>query len=339
MQRVFRKIRSPQPLPSLRHHSGFTLIELLVVIAIIAILVALLLPAVQQAREAARRSQCLNNLKQLGLAVHNFHDVHGVIVSNSFPQMISGSPDPTGKWLYKRFSGFVMLLPFLEQTALFQRFDATNDFEHANNVAVEADTSPLPAYFCPSRRAPEKTPASFSTTAARQFRHRGDYAFCGGGELLNGTRSHVHADLNATFSNGMFVMPRVDSNRAWQKAGQLTFAKVTDGLSNTIAIGEKRIREYRNGSNALIDGVGVNSMDGPTYLWGHFTSRNTASPMNRPIVSSVWDNFDANFGSEHTGGGNFLMGDGAVRFISENINLTTYNLLAGRDDGKPVGEF
>lgn len=137
-------------------------------------------------------------------------------------------------------------------------------------------------------------------------------------------RSHVHADLNTTLSSGMFVMPRVDGNRAWTKPGQLTFAKVTDGLSNTFAIGEKHIKDGAN--------------DGPTYLWGHFTSRNTASPMNGPVVGT-WGNYDANFGSSHVGGCHFLLGDGAVRFISENISLVTYNLLAARDDNKVVGEF
>ncbi len=316
--------------------TGFTLIELLVVIAIIAILVALLLPAVQQAREAARRTSCKNNLKQLGIAMHNFHDVHGVIPASSFPQRISTSPDPDPEWRYKRFSGFTVLLPFLEQHALHDAFNIEQDYEHTDNRTVELEHSPISVYFCPSRRSLEKTPTTFN--AARQNRHRGDYAFCGGGELPDGTQSHVHSNLSSDRGNGMFVMPRVDGNRAWRKPGQLTFAAVTDGLSNTFAIGEKRVREYRNDSGNLIDNAGSTTIDGPNYLWGHFTSRNAASPMNRPITSS-WGNYDANFGSEHKGGAQFLFGDGAVHFISENINFELYNLLASRNDGKPTGEF
>jgi len=311
---------------------GFTLVELLVVIAIIGVLVALLLPAVQQAREAARRMQCTNNLKQMGLGVHNFHDTYGVINSGSYPNIPSTTAEPCR---YRRFSGFVVILPFLEQGALHDSYNFEQDFEHADNIAVELATDPIGSYFCPSRRPPERTP-TVGFSAARQNRHRGDYAFCGGGELPNGERSHVHADLSGTQSNGMFVMPRPEPNgRCFRKPGQLTFASIDDGLSNTLAIGEKRIEEFRDLDNNLIDGVGSNSADGPTYLWGHFTSRNTSSPMNGPIISG-WGNLDANFASKHPGGCNFLLGDGSVRFIPETVNFEVYNLLASRNSGRPV---
>ncbi|HWL10490.1 MAG TPA: DUF1559 domain-containing protein [Planctomicrobium sp.] len=322
-----------------RRNAGFTLIELLVVIAIIAILVALLLPAVQQAREAARRSQCKNNLKQIGLAIHNFHDQYGVIPSNAFPNFITNSPDATTNWHWKTFSGWVILLPYLEQTALFNAFDSTVVNGTGVNNTIESNHSPIPVYFCPSRRAPAKE---------SNGRHLGDYAFCGGGIMEDGRGSHVHSDLtklntsngNAdanNYANGMFVMPRVNSNRVWQKPGQLTFASVKDGLSNTFAIGEKRTQEYRNSSGSLID-VAATSLDRQHYRWGYWSSRNTRSPMNGPVLTS-WGNNDANFASEHTGGGHFLMGDGAVRFVSENINHETYNALASREGGEVVGEF
>ncbi len=312
------------PLKDHNRH-GFTLVELLVVIAIIGVLVALLLPAVQQAREAARRMQCTNQMKQFGLAIHNFHDTYGVIPANSYPPPPS---NPTEVWNYSRFSGWVPLLPQLEQQALHDTFHIELDYGHADNNQVNRDMDPLPIFFCPSRRAPEKNPSD--------FQHRGDYAFCAGGEMIDGERSHVHADLRSTHSNGMFVMPRVEANnRVWKKPGQLTFASVTDGMSNTFAIGEKRVKEYRDTNNALIDGVTTGNADGPHYRWGFHSSRNTTSPMNGPIIGG-WGNHDANFASQHPGGCNFLLGDGSVRFIPETINFEVYNLLAARNSGKPV---
>ncbi len=310
---------------NLASRRGFTLVELLVVIAIIGVLVALLLPAVQAAREAARRTQCVNNLKQIGLGIHNFHDTFGVIPACSFQPRPSSSPTPASEWRYSRFSGWVVIMPYLEQQPLHDSFNIFADYGHADNHPQE----PLSVYFCPSRRPPEMQP-----TGNQQA--RGDYAFCGGGQMPDGSWSHVHANLSDTQSNGMFVMPRLGRNdQIWTRAGQLTFAQVRDGLSNTIAVGEKRVEEYRDASGTLIDGVTQAQADGPHYRWGFHSTRNTRSPMNGPLVSS-WGNYDANFASEHPGGCNFLLGDGSVRFIAENINYDVYNILAARDSDKPV---
>lgn len=311
--------------PPRRTKYGFTLVELLVVIAIIGVLIALLLPAVQQAREAARRMQCTNHLKQFGLAIHNFHDTYGVINANSFQSSTSGSTDV---WYYRNFSGWVPLLPGLEQQALHDAFDVKKTQSDSFNNAVCADNDPIGMFFCPSRRAPEKH--------ATSGQHLGDYAFCGGGELPNGDRSHVHADLASTHNNGMFAMPRLGgSGQPWKKPGQLTFASIEDGLSNTIAVGEKRIDEFRDSSNTLIDGVSQATADGAHYRWGFHSSRNVTSPMNGPLLGS-WGNYDANFASLHPGGCNFLFADGSVHFIPETVNFDVYNLLAIRNSGKPV---
>lgn len=183
--------------------------------------------------------------------------------------------------------------------------------------------------FCPSRRPPERQPNDPKQA-------RGDYAFCGGGQLPGGSWSFIHSDLSATKSNGMFVQPRLEPGGAiWKKPGQLTFAQVTDGLSNTIAVGEKRVEEFRDANNQLIDGASAGTIDGPQYRWGFHSSRGTRSPMNGPVTSAFGD-YDANFGSKHPGGCNFLLGDGSVRFLPETINYDVYNILAARNSGKPV---
>lgn len=305
---------------------GFTLVELLVVIAIIGVLVALLLPAVQQAREAARRMQCVNNMKQMGLAVHNFHDTHGVIPAASFSQ----PPDPdnqVGIWRYVRFSGWVVLLPFIEQQQFHDAFDIEQAVDSTFNVNVFQQVDPIAGYFCPSRRPPERVPDSAY--------HRGDYAFCAGGELPNGTASHCNT-VNPALANGMFLRPRSESNgQPYKRPGQLTFAQVEDGLSNTFAIGEKRIEEFRDLNNDLIDNVEQAQIDWVHFRWGFHSTRNTTSPMNGPLLGALND-LDANFGSKHPGGCNFLMGDGSVRFVPETIDHLVYNLVAARNSGRPA---
>jgi hypothetical protein len=246
---------------------------------------------------------------QFGLAVHNFHDTFGVIPAGAFPDRPSNSQTPAAQWMYSRFSGWVVLMPYLEQQALHDSFNIFADYGHADNIPQE----PLALFFCPSRRRPERVPGANGQA-------RGDYAFCGGGAMPNGSRSHVHADMSNTLSNGMFVMPRLEpGNRIWRSQGQLSFAAVTDGLSNTIAIGEKRVEEFRNASGALIDGVTVGNADGPQYRWGFHSARNTTSPMNGPIVG-VWDNYDANFASKHPGGA--ISSSGTVRSVSSPRTLT-----------------
>lgn len=194
---------------SIRKPRGFTLIELLVVIAIIAILIALLLPAVQQAREAARRTQCKKNLKQLGLGLHNYHDVH-----RCFPFGHEGTT--------KSFSAFSMLLPYLEQANVYNQIDFNVPVSHANN-AVPLLTE-LPAFRCPSDLA-NALPAIGGAT--NYFANKGAGVLWG----------------HPTGPNAIFQ----PQNGVMYNGSKVRMADITDGSSNTAAMCERLLADGNNG--------------------------------------------------------------------------------------------
>jgi prepilin-type N-terminal cleavage/methylation domain-containing protein/prepilin-type processing-associated H-X9-DG protein len=311
---------------------GFTLVELLVVIAIIGILVALLLPAVQAAREAARRSQCTNNLKQLGLALHSYHDTYKV-----FPAMAAGTQ--SGSVHNDGYlSGLVALLPYVEQKPLYDRIAAGDPaagippWGPATNTSWVVWNVEIKLFQCPSDPGYDQ-PGEM---------RKNNYCFCQGDDYLN---------MNGTNRNntrGMF------GRLFWYSS-----ADVTDGLSNTIAMTE-RLRQggivntdtaiqarqvdhrracYRLtgiGSGPQPPQVGLSVTDGRYFIAGNirrhfgafwmrghalFAACNTVLPPNGPCA------FDFGQGdgfltpaSMHPGGVNVLMGDGSVRFISETID-------------------
>ena len=295
----------------LNHRKGFTLIELLVVIAIIATLVALLLPAVQQAREASRRSSCQSNLKQLGLALHNYHDVH-----KRLPPAWIAAKDTTKSL---RSWGF-MILPFIEQGNLYDRMEPylfTELLEHD----LQALQTVLPAFICPSDPTPslnENRPLDLN------------------GTLVNIAKSNYVGCYANSSKGAMYAVPGVK------------FEEILDGLSNTLLLGERRSLEggyaslvYGGRSKKGNDGIVVtdNLIAIGTYRIGDgFTTSGNSTP-------------DVAFSSPHKGGVNFVLCDGSVRFVSENIdwkplNPTTYaeqwgtfNKLCAINDGNPVGEF
>jgi len=262
-----------------RNLRGFTLIELLVVIAIIAILVALLLPAVQQAREAARRSSCKNNLKQLGLALHNYHDTHKLF--------------PPGGISSNNIGTFAFILPFMEQSAAYDLWDFDVNQSHANND--DGNAVIVDGYFCPSRPRPSRARSSDGESY-------GDYA---------GSTGTGH--INSTDHDEWVGMFNRDSNTKMRD--------ITDGTSNTIAMGEKRTAQA--------------SLTSPTYRWGYHASRGMNTHINIDFSGAISD-LNANFGSEHKGGAQFLFADGAVHFISENIYYELYQNLGDKADGETV---
>ena len=361
---------------NLSRRTGFTLIELLVVIAIIAILVALLLPAVQQAREAARRSSCKNNLKQMGLALHNYHDVFNVLPYRSggtgVCDTVSTSLGDRRSGNCSRLSGFYPMLPYVEQSALFDAIaagDPSIPISPGGPGGWEEwpvwSNAVISVYLCPSDPG-LNVPNARSTS----------YAFCGGDNTLGLNNSNG-------ITRGMFS--RNSSTR---------FRDVIDGLSNTIAMGERVRAEFApsqtvnrnrlrhgivNGVSPLnpamcrgqvanglfIEGAEVKGRHG-FRLWdgqAERTAFNTIMPPNSHSCAldsnSSADNNDVMLSStsEHKGGVQVLMADGAVRFISENINtgnpaatppapnsgegspFGVWGSLGTRSGGEVVGEF
>ena len=281
---------------------GFTLIELLVVIAIIAILVALLLPAVQQAREAARRTSCKNNFKQIGLAFHNYHDVH-----RSFPPGFARS-NPGGSG--RGWGWGVLILPFLEQPALFDQinpnrapFPVTMETGSPEIAVRTTLQQPLAVYRCPSDPgAPINTNrGSFGTS---------NYVGVWGSDAAGGT--HTGAGNGCLF---------YDSG--------VSFRDITDGTSNVLLVGE---RSYRPTSRMGAIYAGVNSSIGAGW----------ASVMrgvwdNEQLRINGTDAYV--FSSLHKGGAQFLQADGSVRFISENISGLTMDIITQRSSGQVAGEY
>lgn len=299
---------------TLRHVRGFTLIELLVVIAVIAILIALLLPAVQQAREAARRTQCKNNLKQLGLAMHNYFDVHGTL-----PMAIQ-TADPWSPGNYSRGTGFswsAAILPFMDGGPVFNQFNfnvplANTDFPQSATNAQLAATA-LPWARCPS----DILPAQFDRGVSGDKGYVRQQATCSYKANIASYTGTGDPKSNLNRRNGVFI----------ESFGH-PFRDITDGLSNTVMVGEATWKVSKMGA---LYGYVKPSGSNAGWSTGDAYSRSAVSygevQLNPPLISpNPGDNKDADgsFHSLHVGGAQFLLCDGSVRFVSENIQNTKF---------------
>ncbi len=284
---------------------AFTLVELLVVIAIIGVLIALLLPAVQQARESARRTQCVNNLKQVGLAVHNFHDTFGEL--------------PPSRIQYEYLGWSALLLPFMEQSNLYDQIDLKKKY-NAQTTAVQQ--TGIAGYVCPSRHK-----VGDQTTAVQAINADNgavwDYAtVCG----PSGDNSIIRQFGK---EKGMLVVAQGNKD---SYSSQTNFASVTDGLTNTIMIGERHVHiEKLKNENT--------GHDGPILSGWAYTTMRAAGP-DYPLAQNMRDDVDGVehlvFGSFHPGIVNFVMGDGSVRPIQVNIDEDNLGRLASREDGQVI---
>ena len=328
---------------------GFTLIELLVVIAIIAILIALLLPAVQQAREAARRSSCKNNLKQIGLALHNYHDTHRMfpfsVLNDGAITAGTGVP-PSGHVLNTR--GWTMLLPFIDQAPLYDKFDFSLNMggydrggvgfrgptDHPTNPNHALVGTKIVALLCPSD---DGDPFYSGTGTHYRISATAQAAGIGGAKTSYGFSVERHSSSQNFWTHESMAERRlfgVNSNSKMRDIG--------DGTSNTVAVVHGTL-SVKNGitncwgySHWVGNGNDLAASEGINYWiccpW--WTSR----PPDSDVAGGRTRNWGAP-GSQHSGGIQVLMSDGAVRFISENIDRETRRNLAFIRDGKVIGGF
>lgn len=300
---------------------AFTLIELLVVIAIIAILIALLVPAVQKVREAASRTQCQNNLRQIGIATHGFHDLHKV-----FPSATTGSPN--------FYSGFVQIMPFLEQDPIAKRWNkdlgATDNstFATLGYSNMSLGKSIVPTYLCPTM-----TPPGVALANDRAY---SSYLF------VSGTFSpYSFSSLTASAMDGAIV----PYSPATGQTTKVRMTSISDGTSNTLMVGECDFALKKSPGNPT-----ATSYDGSGPQWSYaytgFSWTTSFGKLNSHLAYSAAEatamgyasqyeiGGPGNFRSQHTGGVFFAMADASVQFLSETIPHPTFRALSTRAGGE-----
>ncbi len=302
---------------------GFTLVELLVVIAIIGVLVGLLLPAVQAAREAARRMQCSNNLKQLTLALHNYESSF-----KAFPP--AGINSNHMSWL-------VMSLPFIEQGNLYNQFNFNQgNWNSLNRIAVVQGVA-IPSIQCPS--APVDSlfsvfntsgvAANVNESTVRTSHYHGVLGATGNnvsaGNTPYATLGNPAWDFGVVSSNGAFGQMRTTASATQFLCDRVPISSFSDGTSNTIVLGEFAWKGY-SFWRPFTRGWYSDTRGTLVYL-----CKNVTYPINSQF-SLKWN--DGSFGSQHTGGAQFSRADGSVQFIAQNVDMGIYRAVASRNGGE-----
>ena len=318
---------------------GFTLVELLVVITIIGILISLLLPAVQSAREAARRLQCSNNLKQIGLACLQHEQTHGHLPTGGWGYYWLGDADrgagkeQPGGWIYN-------ILPYLEQQALYL-LPADGDPKHVTTKqtagAATMSQQPLAMVICPTRRQPMLYPYPLDSkwrpknvddtpTVARA-----DYAANTGDSQVCSSDGPPSLDEGDTTSYNWNTGAQYDkSTGVIYQRSEIRMAGIRDGTSNTYLVGEKYLDpdNYLNGEDSADNSAMFQGQDVDVNRW---TDLGRTPRQDQSGATAYWS-----FGSAHTSGCNFVFCDGSVHSISYSIDAETHRCLGNRQDGSPI---
>ncbi|HIQ19756.1 MAG TPA: DUF1559 domain-containing protein [Planctomycetes bacterium] len=336
-----------------RSFKAFTLIELLVVIAIIGILIALLLPAVQSAREAARRAQCSNNLKQLALAFHNYADTH-----KTFPSgFITDFPGDHTVLERSNWGWGALTLPYVEQETLQSQLQVGRRPLHANLLTatgLAALQTRLQAFVCPSDTGPGLN--SFAGTSGTGENYSKFVTSDGSDRIPIAKSNYV-----GVMCSGNSTTPSVDPGRYGPATGVLFqnsaigFRDITDGTSNTFVLGERSFRVYD------LDVGAANALGFSAEVSGYYSRKRAQLGVlgipywgiNQTVINRAHQN--RAFHSSHAGGAQFAFCDGSVRFVSENIDHnprttpgthpfgawidSTLERLCARNDGEPIGQF
>ncbi len=326
---------------------GFTLVELLVVIAIIGILAALLLPAVQAARERGRQAACTNNLKQLGLALTMHHDSHKVFPSGGWGSRWGGDADrragkeQPGSWCYS-------ILPYMEQSAIFKlpsdSDPATIGSSQMAGGATAAAT-PIAGFYCPSRRPTDiypDTAGSYVNMNKAPNVGKSDYAANAGSiKIPTGYPSTPWptgpADMAGALSGTGFDANMVNSNGICFQRSAINSAKIPDGMSSTYLVGEKWL-DYRHQDDGNIKNDDESMLAGgdDVHVWALAAPVPDMVPELSKNKTLSTDPYLGRFGSKHTGVFFVALCDGSVRSIAFNIDLNMHQRLGNRDDGLPV---
>jgi prepilin-type N-terminal cleavage/methylation domain-containing protein len=313
-----------------RSRRGFTLIELLVVIAIIAVLVGLLLPAVQKVRESAARAKCQNNLHNLGIALHAYHDTNSQLPPGA-QGMVAATPipNPANTTQVQGTNWLVFILPQVEQGALYAQYQFYQSYNTATNLAV--GTQRVPIYYCPSgSKDASGNQSEVSNGVADNTAH---YVAIMGPGAPGSTVPYPVGPVNGTQDNSNYstlgMLPYYDFSFG-NTRGIVQLTDVLDGTSNTLMVGELSYTLPIGQPSIYVSWVRGNVVpSGGTGM-----AKNITTPINSFTAYSGSNFNDINLGSNHTGGANFALGDASVRYVKQNINMDVYkaiSTIAGRE--------